>query len=978
MSTIRAEAESEEIILAAGSTGNWANCRNGQVRAEFLQAIILESISGFSLHVSGLRIENAQIRGLLDLDGCAINKLIVFRKCSFAAHSPSNPSISLADATIRGLGVNHCHVAGDIAAPRLIIDRDFHVFTTTVTGQILLAGSRLRGRFFANNSSIGSLDVEDAEIGGNLMMEGVAIKNGIVLRNAEIGGNFSAKPAPATSQAENPTRSSFAGARFSIDATGILIKNDCILTGALTDGPVLLRGGKIAGRMNWEMGILRSNFGACLVADDLVVDGDCLLSGIQATGGVRFQRARIGGRFAATEIATPEQKIATPQFVGADYALDCESATIARDISLSRASFVGKIVLRSASVGGFIWANRLEIKLPNSAGQATALDAEDAVIGKSLVARSMRVINGHVTLQGAEIKGRMILRGLVVNSRAPSAIYCQRVRIGDDAIISDALIHGKVALDRASITGTLKLARSYFRGRPIAIDASQIRIGNACDLAGSTINGGLSLKEAAIGGSILGTPERLSASRNIRTRVINTRGPSINAERASVRGEVRFEMAKLFGPVQMTAAVIDKQISFRLAKIVGCQTGAFVAFGARFGESLRFEGRSNEDGVYREYFDATGALILDRAEIKGNVRLEGARLTSGYYASLHNRPIARTKMASDQYAFKALSLKEASAHVLTMPDSTDTRPLGAVDLSHLRVNTFEDNAAAWLQGEGTDVSHLALDGFVYGYLKAPGGFTPGDLAFRGASIWKMRLRWLKTQPTKAWDERFTPQPWKQLSACLRAQGLNEDAKRLAIDARQRARRRGGWDKRHRLLDFVLDKFAGYGFQPGRAAVWMAAVILIFAALWSVVGELSGKSEQGLPVAFVENEAAPLRADGTTKFNSLLFSAETFFRFVRFNQSTHFIPNARYRPLANIPKVSWSYIASTAQHCYCRSVGLLWGLSDSEIDCPTARNESSTLTVGDLLFVAWIIEECLGLLLASLFLASVSGLLRRME
>jgi len=128
---------------------------------------------------------------------------------------------------------------------------------------------------------------------------------------------------------------------------------------------------------------------------------------------------------------------------------------------------------------------------------------------------------------------------------------------------------------------------------------------------------------------------------------------------------------------------------------------------------------------------------------------------------------------------------------------------GLVSLAGARVGKLADTPASW-----PEAGRLSLRGFQYDGLTPPEDFPL-----------KARIAWLH-----AATPEFSPEPYERLAAALRASGEDAEAREVQL-ARQR-RRRESLQPAGRVWGWLQDVTVGYGYRPGRAAVWMAV-------LWAV-------------------------------------------------------------------------------------------------------------------------------------------------
>jgi hypothetical protein len=272
----------------------------------------------------------------------------------------------------------------------------------------------------------------------------------------------------------------------------------------------------------------------------------------------------------------------------------------------------------------------------------------------------------------------------------------------------------------------------------------------------------------------------------------------------------------------------------------------------------RFSGSPREDGR------RGAALLLDRLEVGGSVRLNGGFGAAGCVS------LKRARIGGDFDATGAsfdwlgdtgwiggasLLLERARiGGTLVLRDLM--APLVAASLADAKVGALADDAGTW--GD-----RLMLDGFLYKRL-ADG--APVDAAFR--------IEWLQRQERAHLHQQFRPQPWRRAIRVLRNMGHEHAAASVAL-ARETALRRAGvvgawapmalrWAPRaaHRLLGAL----AGHGYRPGWLAPWLAGVWLLCGALYSAAaGQGAAQSISFSPWAYSFDRLLPLsglHASGT--------------------------------------------------------------------------------------------------------------------
>jgi hypothetical protein len=207
---------------------------------------------------------------------------------------------------------------------------------------------------------------------------------------------------------------------------------------------------------------------------------------------------------------------------------------------------------------------------------------------------------------------------------------------------------------------------------------------------------------------------------------------------------------------------------------------------------------------------------------------------------------------------------------------------------------------------------LLLDGFVYGHIS---GNSPRDA--------KTRLRWLELQ------DPFTPQPYRQLAKVLHEAGDDSGARRVLfrMECRRTQQERSTYA---RLKGWLLRLTIGYGIYPRRAFGWL---VLLWALGWGLFqhGYSSGAmapTDKDAYCFFGDHGRPP---DHYQRFTASVYSLENSLPFVNLGQKDHWTPDPNQQ--------GWWRLASFLR-------GFRW------------------------------VQVLLGWLLATLFVAGVTGVVRK--
>ncbi|MFD0476132.1 hypothetical protein ACFQ0B_53890 [Nonomuraea thailandensis] len=330
------------------------------------------------------------------------------------------------------------------------------------------------------------------------------------------------------------------------------------------------------------------------------------------------------------------------------------------------------------------------------------------------------------------------------------------------------------------------------------------------------MSGALSFAHAALvnpGGRALNAP-LMEIGGGLRATPGFTATGEVFLDSTQVRGSVNVDGGKLSNPGATALSLRRLGATGRLSCGEGFSAdGEVLLINARVEGSLAFHGAALSNPGARaltlwevivggavdccEGFTATGALSIRNSQVSATLCLAEATIDG----DLHLRGV------------EAASLKIGPETVL----------LRAVDLRHTRVGVLDDVPGRW-------PAQLLINGFTYDSLEAP-------LPVRE------RLDWLAKEP-------YHPQPYEQLATVYRRHG-DEEAARDVLLAKQR-RRRAGQRLGPRLWGYLQDWTVGYGYRPFRAALWLAALLLIGTIVFTV----------HRPPAFKPAEAPPSTPSST--------------------------------------------------------------------------------------------------------------------
>ncbi|MGE7433298.1 oxidoreductase [Kitasatospora sp. NPDC001175] len=424
----------------------------------------------------------------------------------------------------------------------------------------------------------------------------------------------------------------------------------------------------------------------------------------------------------------------------------------------------------------------------------------------------------------AEVIARLLLAG-------PSA---QPGRVASLKLVG-ALISGRLTLAGADVTHYLELRWCRFTGKVLIseatagtvrlvgcqlgrLEASRLTTTGDLHLARCRIDRGIRLTDARIGTDLLLNQTRLGH---------DGYGRAMAADGLSVSHDLEADRLEAHGELSLRSARVGGRLSLRGARLRGTADGySLNAPRITVGHTLYLSGSNdsgwvNSSAVYGSGYGDAAVVSTSTTPFRSHGRV---RISDGRFDNACLISDAEFHLGPDQ----DLSLNRIQTPELRF--TCRTPPTGRVTLTRARVGNLVDAPGAWPAAAG-----VGLTGFTYESLRPAGTFTV-----------QQRITWLENSLGE-----FQPEPYEQLAAALRRDGRDEDAREVQY-AKQR-RRRATLPLPGRLWGLLQDATVGYGYRPGRAALWLLVT-------WAL-GTLY----------FLGHHPAPLKADERPTWNPALFA-----------------------------------------------------------------------------------------------------------
>jgi hypothetical protein len=475
-----------------------------------------------------------------------------------------------------------------------------------------------------------------------------------------------------------------------------------------------------------------------------------------------------------------------------------------------------------------------------------------------LTADDLRV-DGSLVLTGCHLGGRP------ATAARPDGAGCALSAAGacvtGDVALNDSFTaEGEVGLLAARIGGSLNLSGATLTnpGRT-ALDASRLSVdGPVFCRDGFAVSGQVVLRRAHITAFLDLAGARLS----------NPGGCALLAPLLSVDADLYCTGTEFTGGVYLTDGHISGSLDLSRAKLDNA------------GHTALDASRLTVDGPVfcRDGFAVSGQVVLRRAHITAFLDLAGARLSNpGGYA------LFAPGLAVDAF----VSFRDGT--VFDGQVSLDDAHIGGdLDLAGARLTGVgeETLSCAYLTARGlampraplvgtADLSHADVKVLTAYLDSTPGGVRVSDLTYETLAPLLpggQRVRWLTTI-----REGYLPQPYEQLAASYRRLGHDADARTVLL-AKQRVRNRT-MPAALRVWGLLQDVTTGYGYRPGRAALWLVGLITAGTIIFGL------------------HHPHPVSSSGNAEFNPFFYTLDLLLPVVSYGQQSAFSPAGAYQWLS---------------------------------------------------------------------------------
>jgi hypothetical protein len=569
-------------------------------------------------------------------------------------------------------------------------------------------------------------------------------------------------------------------------------------------GAVRLLGACIRGHLDCTGARLHNDKGPALLADGVRVGlGMFLRRRFTATGAGQDGTVMLRGASVGIHLVCSGASLRN----GSGPALSADGLQVAQDMYLDEVfTAAGTVDLTSASISGNLSCRGARLNGRDKYGNAL-LGERMKVGGDVFLEEKFTTAAGAVCLLGADISGKLSCRGARLNGRDiyGNALHGEGMKVGDRVLLEKKFTTaaGAVSLLGAEISGQLSCRGARLNGtdedgnalhgegmkvgRDVFLD-EQFTAAGAVSLLGAEISGQLSCHGAQLNGC--------DKKRN-----------ALHGERMKVGGDVLLQekFTTAAGAVCLLGADISGHLSCRGAQLNGRDKygNALHGDGIRVGRDVFLDADPDEKSLPRENFTTAGTVSLLGADISGKLSCRGARLRndSGPALSAESLQVGQDMLLGSR--FRALS---AGANE-------------AVNLRGAQVGgalVFDPGLFEHVPDRNR---RLAADGLTYiGVPKTGSGWDWLDLLRHGTPS-------------------YAAQPYQQLAAGYRALGDERQVRKILMAQRDdqlaRTQPRPRWTER--LWGRITKLTLGYGYQPWRALLFLAAVLAISCVLAVVLG-----------------------------------------------------------------------------------------------------------------------------------------------
>ncbi|TDE30091.1 hypothetical protein [Actinomadura sp. 6K520] len=495
--------EAEERMWTAFPRGEWVDLRTGDpaqddvgaaahwagdrvIRAEVIAALLLGAVPPDPGRRPGVRLRGARIEGRLDLIGAEVGCALVCEHCHFDA------PVRLVEATARTVRLVRSSLHS-LNAARLCMNGILNLHLSTVRAGIRLDRARINGEISLRGARIGPGDRGVAVAADGLVVdgqleadEGFRADGPVLLRGGRVAARLCLQGAAIVGADGH-------SAALSLDRT--TIGGGLHATALTVHGHTALRNTRVEGEILLDSAALRNPGGVALAAGGLTVEGPFLAErGFVAEGEMRMPGAQIRMflTLAGASLSAPD-----------GVALCADRVTVG-DIEAADLTVAGgRVSLVGAQVGNDLTLTGAELDAGRGArhnGERIALIADNITVGGTFDCQRLRA-RGEVRAVVGRVSGRLRLNDARLDK--PGGRTClrlSRAEIAADLFATGLHATGRVRLSGTRVGGQVDLtgARLADPGG-IALDAPTLQAGELTLRPSEPVRGTVVLEHARVG-----------------------------------------------------------------------------------------------------------------------------------------------------------------------------------------------------------------------------------------------------------------------------------------------------------------------------------------------------------------------------------------------------------------------------------------------------------------------------------------------
>ncbi|HTB10009.1 MAG TPA: hypothetical protein VK752_00485 [Bryobacteraceae bacterium] len=844
----------ESDLLACAARGDTFDAKGASIAAAFLTDLCSGRLEA-RIHPHGVRVHNAEIAGIIDLEGTACPHPI------YLTGSKIPDGIRIQDATLRTVVLNGSTV-GPIEGRRVTVNgvfvlsqcrlRKVTLHDARIQGSLSAEGARLRcteefgfaadrlvvtGTLFLRNGfrCSSGISVIDCSITGSFDLSGSILRKstGLALRGvrADVGGSVSFRRTRVRGEiqftaAEIGGLLEFSNARLQNSGGKTLLMNGARVGQALlflerfvSRGELSLSFSEVGATVEFDGALLSQKPSTdpaqppprCLSAHQLHTKSTFSVTETICVGQIELSSARIDGylRFRRSSLIDPRRCIAgTPSDI-----LLANGVIVLGDARFTDCWFDGTILLSQAV---------LSLSLQFEGGGIV----EDL----ALLGYDATVKGGLSFVRGFRAKGAIRMRRVVVHGPV-ELVACFITRLDLEGAKADG---GLSAEGGVSMSAGLHLAGAEIGG---LLKFNQGKIEGGVDCARAICKAGLELTErfecqgvfalaaARVTGYLMADGATITV----------TRDTAIRGNGLQVQGNASFKGANITGTVRLRNADLSGDLDFSGAKIHALD-----------GKAMRVTASTIKGSLFlRNGFVANGGVRLSRARISGGLDFDGAAIVS-------SNP--------DVLAIEAHGLEVQGAMIFR---DIQQPSLGTISFNHARVGRLEDDRQSW------QAFQYRINGFEFRACEQLRAAVVETIRSTPPMTLGQRIEWLRDQPD------WSVEPYEHIARIFRGAGYEEEAQKVLIEKHRQLRKQGRLSRLASLKNWLLDYLLGFGYRTWRPLIPM----MVMLAVGSWVFEKAFDAQ-----VLVPKDKAP----STTEFNRYAYSVDAFVPLINLKQREAFI------------------------------------------------------------------------------------------